>query len=168
MAIDLPMYLILWSPGRDFHHLLGILLELAGLSIALSRHAQSTDRSTFTLLRRHSHRPYTQPVHLRHQHRRQHVAELGACRALWLLQLPSVAFCDHMGSTYLYTFRLVHCMALHPARSALRAGVARSATTGIDITVPSLCRVRRTLARAASCSCIRDGGEISNKVLQPS
>ena len=49
---------------------------------------------------------------------------------------------DYLGGPDLYTLRPVHCMALYPAGSTLRAGFARSAATGVDLTVSRLCRFR--------------------------
>ena len=66
LAVDLPLHILFWRTDSNFHHLSGILLELAGLSIPLCLLAEAIDWGTVALLRRHTYRAHIEPVYSRH------------------------------------------------------------------------------------------------------
>ena len=78
----------------------------------------------------------------RYQNRGRGTPELSARCDRWNAQLPYLVFCYHLGRAKLRTGGSGPRLVLHQDRAALHSSFKGSQTTGIDIQVSRLLRVR--------------------------
>ena len=163
-------------------HCSRVLCKFTSLEVPVPEDAQTTCESSFEIFGRHADRKDSQQIHsrsghtssafyeltrkFRYQNRGWGTPKLRAGRNRWNAQLFYLILGHHLGCTNFRTRGINPRLVLHQDRAALHPNIERPQTTGIDILISRLLRIRRIAERVTTHSSVRDGGKIPRIVLQ--